>query len=359
MLLALVACQQQPQGFEVVFDLKNATDCSVGVSQRIPNPTAWYTDTFNLKDGKAVFKGQVDYPRFVSFVFKNGEEEFYGSCGFFLDNEKVKVTGDFKDLKNVIIEGGKTQQEYATIMKNGKDIFRKYRDLSYVRGKAFKDNRHVYDSLTPSVDAAYDEVMEYILSLPGYSTSQVAPYFVSEYFNTGNMEMFEKALDAFDISMSTNAYVSSCRQELDAEKCVLPGKPAYDFSLQDLDGKTYKLSDFRGKYVLLEFSASWCGWCKLEIPYLQRVYKDTKNKNFVMFTINLDEERTKWEDDVKKHNLPWTVLSDLQGFKSPVAKNYNVSGIPMIYLINPDGVIEEKGLRREPMIEYINNLFKR
>lgn len=218
MLLALVACQQQPQGFEVVFDLKNATDCSVGVSQRIPNPTAWYTDTFNLKDGKAVFKGQVDYPRFVSFVFKNGEEEFYGSCGFFLDNEKVKVTGDFKDLKNVIIEGGKTQQEYATIMKNGKDIFRKYRDLSYVRGKAFKDNRHVYDSLTPSVDAAYDEVMEYILSLPGYSTSQVAPYFVSEYFNTGNMEMFEKALDAFDISMSTNAYVSSCRQELDAEK---------------------------------------------------------------------------------------------------------------------------------------------
>ena len=78
-----------------------------------------------------------------------------------------------------------------------------------------------------------------------------------------------------------------------------------------------------------------------------------------MFTKNLDEERTKWEDDVKKHDLPWTVLSDLQGFKSPVAKNYNVSGIPMIYLINPEGLIEEKGLRREHMIDYINNLFKK
>lgn len=359
MLLALVSCQQHPQGFEVVFNLKNATDCSVCVSQKIPNPTVWYIDTFDLKDGKAVFKGRVDYPRFVSFVFKNGDEEFYGSCGFFLDNEKVKVTGDFRDLRNVVIEGGKTQQEYASVVKNGKEIFRKYGDLSYIRGKAFKEDRHAYDSLTPLVETAYNKVMEYILSLPGYSTSKVAPYFVQEYFGTGNMKMFEKALDAFDTSMSTNAYVVSCRKELEAEKRVQVGQSAYDFSLQDLEGKTYKLSDFRGKYVLLEFSASWCGWCKLEIPYLQQVYKDTKNENFIMFTINLDDERMKWEDDVEKHNLPWKVLSDLQGFKSPVAQNYNVSGIPMIYLINPEGLIEEKGLRREQMIECINNLFKK
>ena len=166
MLLALVSCQQQPQGFEVVFNLKNATDCSVCVSQKIPNPTG-YIDTFDLKDGKAVFKGQVDYPRFVSFVFKNGDEEFYGSCGLFLDNEKVKVTGDFRDLRNVVIEGGKTQQEYISILEKGKDIFHNYRELSYVRGKAFKDNRHVYDSLTPLVETAYDKVMDYILSLPG------------------------------------------------------------------------------------------------------------------------------------------------------------------------------------------------
>lgn len=359
LVLALISCQQPPRGFEVVFDLKNATDCFICVSQKIPNQTTWYTDTLRLKDGKAVFKGQVDYPRFVSFVFKNSDEEFYGTCGLFLDNEKVKVTGDFKNLRNVIIEGGRTQQEYATIMEGGKDIFGKYKELSYVRGKAFKDNRHVYDSLTPLVAAAYNKVVEYILSLPDYSTSKVAPYFVREYFKISDVEMLEQALDAFDASMSTNAYVAFCREELDAEKRVQLGQAAYNFSLQDLEGKTYKLSDFRGKYVLLEFSASWCGWCKLEIPYLQRVYQNTKNKNFVMFTINLDEERTKWEDDVKKHDLPWTVLSDLQGFKSPVAKNYNVSGIPMIYLINPEGLIEEKGLRREHMIDYINNLFKK
>ena len=131
-----------------------------------------------------------------------------------------------------------------------------------------------------------------------------------------------------------------------------------DFALEDLEGNVYKLSDYRGKYVLLEFSASWCGWCKLEIPFLETVYKNTQGKNFVMFTINLDDERGKWEEDVKHDNLPWKVISDLKAFESPVAKNYNVSGIPMIYLIDPEGKIKEKGLRREEMIEYINTLFE-
>ena len=65
-----------------------------------------------------------------------------------------------------------------------------------------------------------------------------------------------------------------------------------------------------------------------------------------------------WEEDVKHDNLPWKVISDLKAFESPVAKNYNVSGIPMIYLIDPEGKIKEKGLRREEMIEYINTLFE-
>ena len=73
---------------------------------------------------------------------------------------------------------------------------------------------------------------------------------------------------------------------------------------------------------------------------------------------SLDDERGKWEEDVKHDNLPWKVISDLKAFESPVAKNYNVSGIPMIYLIDPEGKIKEKGLRREEMIEYINTLFE-
>ncbi len=363
-IFLLLACRQQ-KGFEVVFDLKNATDCSVCVSQAIPNHKVWYTDTFDLKNGKAVFKGEVEYPRLVVFVFKKGEDEFFGSCGVFLDNSRITVSGDFEDLKNtgkknqLTIEGGKAQQEYAAILKNGETVFKKYENLSYRRGQAFKTDRALYDSLNPSVKEAYHELFTYITTIPGYANSQVAPHLVNQYFNTSDWEKLEKALDGFDASMANHPYVAKCRKELENEKRVLPGTKAYDFTLHDLNGKEYKLSDYRGKYVLLEFSASWCGWCKLEIPSLKQVYQNTKGKNFVMLTVNLDDNREKWEHGVKEYDLPWPVLSDLQAFKSPVAKNYNVSGIPVIFLIDPDGVIENKTLRREGMIDYINDLFKK
>lgn len=363
-LFLLLACRQQ-KGFEVVFDFENAPDCSVCVSQAIPDPTVWYTDTFELRNGKAVFRGEVEYPRLVSFVFKNGEEDFYGSYGMFLDNSRIKISGDFKELRKMgngnklVAEGGKTRQEYETILKNGDSVFKKYNRLSYQRGQAFKDNRALYDSLTPLTKAAYDEVFRYITTLPGYATSQVTPYLVSRYFNTSDMDKLEKALAGFDASMTSHPYIVKCRKELENEKKVQPGTVAYDFTLQDLEGKTYRLSDYRGKYVLVEFSASWCGWCKLEIPFLKEVYRNTKGKDLVMFTINLDDNREKWEHDVKEYDLPWPVLSDLKAFKSPVAKNYNVSGIPAIFLIDPQGKIENKTLRREGMIEYINRLFKK
>ncbi|MEG2555371.1 MAG: TlpA disulfide reductase family protein [Odoribacter sp.] len=356
-VLLLMSNTQQPDGFEVSIELKNAVDGPVFVNQRIPNQTAWYTDTLQLKDGKVVFKGEVDYPRMVTFVFHSGEEDFHGSFSVFLDNSTVNVTGDYNNLKNLKIVGSRSHDEYMTIEKNGKSIFENYKRLTHKRGKAFKDNRALYDSLTPYCVDAYNKVFEYITTLPGYATSETIAYFVSEYFNINDMEKFEKALNGFAPSMAKNAYIADCREGLEKEKKVQPGKPAYDFTLSDINGKEYKLSDYRGKYVLLEFSASWCGWCKLEIPFLKTVYENTKGKNFVMLTVNLDEEKKKWEEDVKQYNLPWPVISDLKAFKGPVPDHYNISGIPVIYLISPDGVILTKELRREGMIEYINSLF--
>lgn len=352
------SCASRTDGFKVNIDLKNAPDCRVFISERVPNPTEWFVDTLELKGGRTVYTGKVDYPRLVSFILKKGEENFMGSFSMFLDNSEVDIRGDFNDMKNLTISGSKANDEFVAIEKNGQKVMKEYRKIGYERGQAFKNNRHLYDSLAIPYQQAYDKLVEYIFAIPGYARSEVAPYFVSEYIHAENIQLMEKALNAFDTSLPGNAYLENCRDKLEKEKRTQPGTPAYDFTLQDLEGKIYKLSDFRGKYVLLEFSASWCGWCKLEIPFLETVYRNTRGKNFVMFTINLDDNREKWERDVREHKLPWPVLSDLQAFKSPVAQNYNISGIPAIFLINPDGMIEDKGLRREGMIDYINNLFK-
>lgn len=353
----ICSCTSQPDGYEVTVDLKNAKNEQIYVSERIPHPTTWYTDTIQLKDGKAVFKGKVTDPHWVVFVVVKEDGELHGSFGMFLDNSQVEVKGDYNNLKQVEITGSKTNDEYQRIEKNGAEVFRNFGRIRYERSKAFKDDRARYDSLTPLYQEAYDKLFDYIVSLPGYATSQVAPHYVWEYF-AEDLDKMGKALAGFDASLNSNVFVAECRNNWEKEKEVQPGQPAYDFTLSDIDGKVYKLSDFRGKYVLIEFSASWCGWCKLEIPYLKTVYENTKGKNFVMFTVNMDEDREKWEKDVKEYNLPWPVVSDLKAYSGPVAQNYHVKGIPMIYLIDPEGKIMARDLRREAMIEYIDSLFK-
>ena len=180
------------------------------------------------------------------------------------------------------------------------------------------------------------------------------PYFAQEWIKAediGNMEAFLSGLTG---PARTSVYTRYCERSLQQEKRVLPGKEAYPFTLQDTTGREYRLSDYRGQYVLLEFSASWCGWCKLEIPYLKKVYELTRGKKLAMFTVNLDKERKLWVEEVVKENLPWPVISDLQAFDGELTRQYNVSGIPVIFLIDPEGKIVTNKLRGEQMIEYIS-----
>ncbi len=340
------------QGFHISMQIENMPDCEVLVSERIPNPTVFYIDSLSLKNGKVEYDGSVDYPRLVNFVFcERNEDKFYGSFSMFLDNSgEIKISG--KSLKEIRIEGCKSHDEYLKISGDGKDLFAANRRLGYEKSKAF-GQKEKYDSLNIHSQQIYNQLFDYILNQPGYANSRVIPYFIYDLY-MGNTEKLEKALSKFSSSLDSNPYVKSCREELARQKKAAIGNPAYDFCLKDLDGNTYRLSDYKGKYVLIEFSASWCGWCKKEIPYLKQVYEQHKaDERFVMFTVNLDKRRDLWEKDVKDFNLPWKVISDLKAFDGPITEAYNVHGIPMIFLISPDGKIMEKGLRGENMIETV------
>lgn len=355
------SCGSQTDGFKVSIQLENAPDCQVFVSELIPNNKQWYVDTLKLMEGRLLYTGKVDYPRLINFNMKKGNDDIVSSSfSIFLDNNEVCVRGNFDDLENLIVRGSKTHDEFVSIKKNERILVEECERIIGEQNKANRENNQkLLDSLLVVYKQAKGKLFDYFLSIPGYAHSEVTPYFIwsNARFDDGMIDLMEQALNAFDTSLARNAYVAHSREILERVKRVQPGAQAYDFTLEDLEGNTYKLSDFRGKYVLLEFSASWCGGCKKEIPFLKTVYKNTSDKDFVMFTINVDNEREKWAKDVEQHKLPWTVLSDLKAFDSPVVKNYNVGGIPAIYLIDPDGKIKKTGLRREKMIEYINTLF--
>jgi len=138
------------------------------------------------------------------------------------------------------------------------------------------------------------------------------------------------------------------------------GAVAPDFTQNDTKGKPVKLSDFRGKYVLIDFWASWCGPCRQENPNVVRAYAQFKSKNFEILGVSLDNPnaKTAWLNAIEKDKLTWTQVSDLQGWTNQVARLYGVESIPQNFLIDPNGVIIAKNLRGENLIRTLSNILK-
>jgi peroxiredoxin len=125
----------------------------------------------------------------------------------------------------------------------------------------------------------------------------------------------------------------------------LVGQQAPEISLPDVNGKEIKLSSFKGKYVLVDFWASWCGPCRKENPNVVKAYNKYKNKNFTILGVSLDEEKNQWVDAIEMDSLTWTQVSDLKYWESKVVPLYHIEGIPHNVLIDPNGIIIAEGLR--------------
>lgn len=189
---------------------------------------------------------------------------------------------------------------------------------------------------------------------PDARKSMTASQVVSKLsFNLG-FQNNEKVLKMFEPEFDS-PYLQEMRSELEKEAKVQPGQPASDFQLFDKEGKEYTMDDFKGKYIFLEFSASWCSWCKKELPAIREAYDQFKDQ-VVFITVHLDDSRDKWLKDIEAHQVPWHCLSDLKAWKSPLAGAYNISGVPNCFIISPDRLIKAKGIRGPEISEHLVRL---
>ena len=180
------------------------------------------------------------------------------------------------------------------------------------------------------------------------STANGSGFGLQPYSNEEVNSLVEKTATKFPSHQGTAAIKASLTQQLQkTNSASWVGKEAPDFGMPDANGKEVKLSSFKGKYVLVDFWASWCGPCRQENPNVVNAYNRFKDKNFTVLGVSLDRpgQKDKWLKAISDDQLTWTNISDLQFWNSPVVSLYGFEGIPFNILVDPQGKVIAEGLR--------------
>jgi len=152
-------------------------------------------------------------------------------------------------------------------------------------------------------------------------------------------------------------YMVELKSNIDNAKNFMVGGVAPDFEQNTPDGQPMKLSDLRGKVVLVDFWASWCGPCRRENPHVVKLYDKYKSKGFEVLGVSLDRTKDKWEKAIAKDKLTWSHVSDLKGWKNKVAKQYSVTSVPHTILLDKEGRILARNLRGPDLDAKLKELF--
>jgi peroxiredoxin len=171
-------------------------------------------------------------------------------------------------------------------------------------------------------------------------------------------ESFEPMFNALSPQFKNSAEGKKMAYNLAMVKKFAIGQPIMDFTQNDVNGKPVSLSSLKGKYVLVDFWASWCGPCRMEYPYIHKAYDQFKDKNFQVIGVSLDDKKNLWINAIKDNHFDWVEVCDLKGRQNEVALAYGISAIPQSLLVDPNGIIIAKNLRGDDLIEKLKEVIK-
>lgn len=180
-----------------------------------------------------------------------------------------------------------------------------------------------------------------------HSSSPVSSFALYSYGMPNNLQQMEELLNKLSPAARNNAPGRYFQEKVAASKATAIGKIAPGFIQNDTADKPVALTDFRGKYVLIDFWASWCGPCREENPALIAAWQKYKDKNFTVLSISLDNKKDLWLQAIQKDQLTWTHVSDLKSWDNAIARQYGIGSVPANLLLDPEGRIIAKNLRGE------------
>lgn len=347
---------------------ESATDGTVQISGKIENAPEGVVVLSQFTDNRPKVLDTLDLGTNGEFTYELTvatptfyELNIYGQkvVRLALLDEDVSINYNFSNPESLTIDGSTDTKEMLKLDKLMESYQTEVNKLNeaYYEAMSKNDSEAIKSIQTEAMNletTQADRVKEMISSMGDSFASMAAIGLLNP---RTDFQFIDQLVGKLNETYPGTTSILQMKQQLDEMRALSVGQPAPEIELPNPDGTVVKLSDLKGKYVLIDFWAAWCKPCREENPNVVRLYSQYKDKGFEVFGVSLDRTREDWVKAIADDGLEWTQVSDLKYFNSIAAELYQIEAIPATYMIDPDGNIIAKDLRGPSLESKLAELF--
>ena len=352
MLLVLLSCKPEKDTFIIQGRLVGLEDEFIYLIH--PGEGEQKLDTLQVKNGKFRIKGKITQPDIYYLSMPSQEE---AAVEIFAESGKFIISGNAADPDSWKVEGGELQKIYDGYRNVAKPVLKEYRKITAEhssKAAGSVDAARLEEQMDELTERYFSEVLKYIEKQP---VTMVTAYVVAkEFLYDPDFARIDPLVAAMSEDVKASTYGKMIVQNLESARKTAPGVLAPLFSLPDMEGNSISLESYKGKYVLVDFWASWCGPCRKENPRMLSIYNKYKGPQFEMLGVSIDRMSEQWKLAVQEDQLSWTQVID----KSDVSGTlYGIVGVPANVLVAPDGKIVARNLFGKKLDQKLASLLKK